>query len=311
MADEVIPNEPEPVSDPSGAEETPPPPPVRPRFGTAPYYLSPPPFLGLLLLFTALPALGLLVGLLTSVVSQWLYLMIIFPLIMGAIVGAFGRRIVKRAKVRFTLLLWAAVGLTTAAMMFGLNYGEYLFELRAENAKFPGILEIGIRDPRFFLEYMKSKAQQDVVFTHFMHGAEFHSRSKGMVMIWLIEACLAGGAIYALIRHAAEGSFCRRCQNWIPNLRLGKLEDGSTEVLSLQLRNGDLLCLLDQASPQGELGLQLLAAVCPACGPGQSVDIALARVTRSPGGKLETNYHYRVRYPVEVLAFLDANRAPQ
>src|SRR5262245_13177445 len=91
---------PEPDPEPS-PDATGPTPAALPRFDTKPYQTTgPAPLLGILLLCTVLPVTGFLVGLLASVIARWFYFVVLFPVIMGFLVGGVGWLLVKVGKAR-------------------------------------------------------------------------------------------------------------------------------------------------------------------------------------------------------------------
>jgi hypothetical protein len=307
MSDDLI------TSDSCPAPDDPPPEaPPQPRFDTEPYRIANGGPAGILLFLVGLPAVGLVIGLLTSVPGQWIYLPVLFPIGMGVLAAFAGRWLLRATGARSPVFLWTATVLTAVVMMVGVHYGDFLFELKAADAKIPGILQVGVSDPRYFGRYMETLARRGFTVTVARMGVahDIHFNYAGTYLFWVAEAGIAGAIIFLMLRPVAGASFCGECRRWIPDRVLGKLPDGPPVRAGGPLRGGRLLTLLEQAEPDGELGLMVLAAVCPSCGPGPTIDVGVARVTREPNGEKVANYFYRVRYPADVLAFLDARSKP-
>jgi hypothetical protein len=286
--------------------------PSPPRFDTEPYRVTgPSPLAGTLLLIAVLPVAGLLVGLLGSYISQWFNPVVLFPLAMGALVGGMGWVLVKAGKARGPVVLEVATVLTAGVTILGLHYGQYFRQLNAWEQQFPGILARGVSSPREFGRYIDREAEDGVTIGKPDIGNKVINLGYvGSYIYWIVEAGFVGFMIFVLLRLGAEAPLCELCQRWKKERMLGLLSDRPPDLVSGLLLDGHVLTLLKQARLYGEEGLVLKAAACPACGPEASVDVALEQLTRNAKGQKQTKKLERVRYPGEVLAFLDARSGP-
>jgi hypothetical protein len=283
------------------------------RFDAEPYRITgPAPLAGMLLLIIALPAAGLAIGLLTSYIAQWLYLVILFPFAMGALAGGVGWVLVRVGKAHTPAILWSATVLTALATILGLHFGHYLRALNAAEQQVPGVLARGISDPSMFGRYIDNSAEEGVTIArrHRRGDKSLNLGYVGSYIYWAAEAGFIGYVLFLILRSAAQASLCEHCRRWKNERLLGQLPEGPPDLFGGSLLDGNLLTLLEHTTAAGQEGLVLKAAICPSCKAEATVDIALVEVTRNSKGYKRTRQLDRVRYPGDVLAFLDAPSKP-
>jgi hypothetical protein len=308
-SDAITPN---PNPNPKPNAEAAPAPEPPPRFDTEPYRLTnahPP--LGTLLLLTALPAAGVLIGLLTSIVAQRLYLVVLFPALMGLAAGGVGWVLVKVGKARGPALIATAAGITAIAMMAGFHFGVFLHVVNEEIKNQPDIQMADLVDLKTFANFIDARAEDGVTIGK--PGREdkgINLGYAGSYVYWLAEIGFAGYVIFVTLRTAASTPLCERCRRWKREWQLKLLPATAPEVVREPLHEGDLLTLLTRWPATGAEGLALKAAACPTCGPEGTVDVALEVVrVNHKGGQVAERVDC-VRYPGTVLPFLDSWRGP-
>jgi hypothetical protein len=284
-----------------------------PRFDAVPYRSAgSSPFGGTLLLFAGLAIAGLAVGLIASLVAQVLYLVVIFPIVMGLLVGGAGAVLVKRGKVRGPMAIAAASVLAAVVTMLGMHLGVYLKALREIDKQVPGIMAQALSDPMVFVRFVDSRAREGVTIGHgrARGGNGMNLGYAGSYIYWLVEMGFVGFIAFGLMRTASQQPLCELCQGWKKERTVGCLPDGNTDVASGALLEGHLLTLLQHTDPSGPTGLILKAASCPDCGPRSTVDVALVQVSLNAKGQQQWKEISRVSYPGDALAFLDAPKKP-
>src|SRR3954466_8586098 len=88
---------------------------------------------GLLILTLVVCSTGAIVGLAAGFISKWFFLVVLFPLGMGVVIGAIGAGGVKAAKVRLPIVCGTAGflgGCVAVAAMHGFEYYQYEQELK-------------------------------------------------------------------------------------------------------------------------------------------------------------------------------------
>jgi hypothetical protein len=287
--------------------------PAAPRFDTAPYrYDSPSPASGVLLLFTALPVAGFVVGLIVSTVADSVYFAVLSSLAMGSVVGAVGWWLVRLGKARSVTVAVVAAAFAGVITMFGLHTGEYWRSLSVWEAQVPGTRIKELSDPTSFWRFLDRQAEAGLSFGHKSRpGATVTNLGyAASYAYWVSEVVLAGFMVFALLRGGAQQPCCELCRRWKQEQSLGHLPHGQAKQILAALRAGDVLTVLRETAPPGQVGLLLTAATCPVCRANAPIDITLDWWTFNPNGRTQRRRVGRVRYPGDVLAFLDAHSQP-
>ena len=270
-----------------------------PRFDVEPYRpdgVAPPGGLALLVggvLGTA-AALGFVLGF----VEQWFYLIIVFPVVAGALLGAAGRGLVRAGRVRSPAVAGAVAALGGVAMMFFMHYFCYLRDL-------PNINRKGASPPSVF-EYIDLEAQVGVVIGE--NGAnEINLGYIGSYLYFAVETALAAGFALAIARGPALDPFCRNCNEWKTGRTLAGLPHVPPHVAVEAVQSGALLDLLETGVPLGGgyNTLFLKVFLCPRCGGEGTVVAAVESVTTDSRGRRYTKLLGRTVYPGEVLPLID------
>jgi hypothetical protein len=310
MNDDAVTPEPDPLAEPSAEPAAPAPAPAlpAPRFDTQPYYeYNPPAPTGALLLLTGMSVAGFLVGLIASVISNWIYLVIIFPAIMGAVLGGIGTFLVRAGKARAKFVLWAAGAITGLATMFGMHVGYFVSELNELEGRIPGVRAMVLRDPWAFFRFWDMRAERGIVIGK-GGQADKNLGYEGSYGYWAFETVIIGWIAFAIFHQAAGAPLCERCQGWRVERYLGRMTPVPAELVTGPLLDGHLLTLVDRATVTDDVCLRFKATLCPACGPLAPVDVTLERLAPNEKGYIKISVLEQVRYPGEVLPLLDARR---
>jgi hypothetical protein len=310
MNDDAVTPEPDPLPGPSAEAEPAAPAPglPAPRFDTQPYYVyNPPAPTGALLLLTGMSVAGFLVGLIASVISHWLYLVVIFPIGMGVVLGGIGSFLVKFGKARAKFVLWSAGAIAGLATMFGLHVGYFVSELNELEGRVPGVRAVVLRDPTAFFRFLDMRAERGVVIGK-GGQADKNLGYEGSYVYWVFEMGLIGYIAFIIFSQSAATPLCERCQGWKSERYLGRMTPVPAELVTGPLLDGDLLTLVDRATVTDDVCLRFKATFCPACGPLAPVDVTLERLAPNEKGHIKTSVLEQVRYPGDVLPLLDARR---
>lgn len=309
MSSDAITPEPNPNPLPSAippepAPEAAPPPP--PRFEAQPYAPdgSFPP-LGLALTLGGGLVAAVILGYVASVIGQWFYLVVVFPVVIGFALGGVGMAFIKIGKLRSPLLAGIAATLSGIMAMGTMHYVNYQRTLDAVAQQLPierAALEKGIT----FFTYIDLRAQEGVTL-----GRAGARNDKGMnlgyvgsYLYWLAEMLGVAAVAWALMQTAAAAPFCVACNSWKVQKPLAMVTVPSEDVAIRAVEDGDVVPLLQCAGPAKPQGLVLKTAVCPRCGAEGEVDIFLDRVTKNSKGEQQVKTLARATYPGEVLPFL-------
>jgi hypothetical protein len=223
---------------------------------------------------------GVLFGWLAALISQWMYLVIVFPCAIGLGVFGAGYLGVRIGKVR-SPVVGALTGLLGGFVaVLTLHYGIYL---RA-------VSEAGL-DPSFrfsvpdFVRFVDARARDGVRLTSSRGGYQKDSGINlghvGSYIYWFVEFLFVAGIGLCGILLAASQPFCGRCKSWKQKRPLGTLDGPGKQVVNV-LKDGDLEQLAEfTPAPKGGT-LVLTASVCRNCKKAD-FDVKLEQIT--PGAK--------------------------
>jgi hypothetical protein len=293
---------------------------------------------GILIGLSMLAAVAL--GWLVSFVEQWIYLILIFPLLIGAIVGVVGILAIKLGKVRSPALGGLAGFLAGCVAMLSMHYFDYL-SFRAQVAEDippperifvealgpadlarlpPNEREVRKEQQRAlrvqsFPTYMDYEATNGVTIQRVGHGGAANDRGMnlgyvGSFIYWGVEVLIVAVVAFVLMMGAAAMPFCRECQAWKQERKLGTLAfrpgDAGGAGLVASLGSGEVGRLLDYSPSAGDGPLHLSAAVCPRCGGEGTIDVKLMHKYKTAKNEDRAQELLHVTYPGQALAALEA-----
>ncbi|MES2793158.1 MAG: hypothetical protein V4719_26340 [Planctomycetota bacterium] len=288
--------------------------------------------LGGLIKLTAISCLtGAVVGLLAGFISQWFFLVLVFPLGMGVLIGAAGAAGVKAVKVRMPLVCGAAGfmgGCVAVAAMNGWQYYQFERELSIVPPEIrmlarnfdklqpqlkeldPPVQEIlnNLADNPEGREALAVNGILDFIDLQARRGVELN-RAKGgknglnlgyigSYCYWGFELLLIAGIAFSIMRGAAAEPFCAGCEQWKTSSVAGSFL-GPAKRLRDSLELGDLAGISSQVG-QGD---KLVATVfhCLQCGPESPIDIRFEKVKIDGKGNVTRKTFCTATYPGDAI----------
>jgi hypothetical protein len=255
-----------------------------------------------MMLVGALLVAGGVLGFLAHLISQAIYLIILFPALIGAALGWLGSRMVKQGRVRSPLLGGVAGFLGGVLAMFMMHYFDYQAVKREVTAT-RGIPVEVLPD---FWEYMDLKAEQGVELKKAgRSGKGLNLGYYGSYVYWGIEVLIVAGISFAMIRGAASEPYCAGCDQWKKPQVLGFFgADPATATAAVQ--SGDLQRFRDAGPSPGGGPTRVTVASCETSQGRCGVDVKLESIGVDKNRKQQTKKIAHVTYPPEALPHLAA-----
>jgi hypothetical protein len=283
---------------------------------------------GMLLALSMVAGVGL--GWLASFIGQWFYLILVFPIAIGLVLGFVGVLGIKLGKVRKPLLGGVAGFFGGCVAMVGMQYFDYL---RFEREELPRIRDELIREMRVhrpargqpvpeptldevrqaigvenFFDYVDSVAEQGVKLTRAGRGGGINLGYVGTYIYWAVELLIVAGLAFLIGASAASEPFCQECNLWKESKKLGTFQapPGQPPTAVAEVLTSGAVGRLAEFQPAPEGGnLLLTAAVCPHCRSAGYVDVKLEHITVNSKNETQTNQLAHVTYPGAVLAVFE------
>jgi hypothetical protein len=311
--------------------------PVGPRFAVQPHVTEGGFGAGpAVLLMLAMAAAGVVVGFVAHFIGQWLYLIVLFPILMGLVVGSVGAREARVLKIRNATLGIVVAALSGLVAVVGMHYFDFLQARGAMEKLDPEVRATLDLSPAAFEEYMRRKGglpsgawalyklYHADTFGKFMgfeaeQGMEVkptHSSSKqggmnlgyvGTCAYWVIELALVWWMAWARIRAQVTMPFCGRCQAWKAESVLGSLGQAHADAAKAVM-SGDMDLLRRCRSAYApvrnratETALSIYA--CPQCAPQAEVAVRVQGIQKD-GKKTKVRQLAFATYPGEALPHL-------
>lgn len=293
---------------------------------------------GLLQLASILCSVGILLGLIIGFVSQWIYLIVIFPLLMGALVGWVGKKTIERYKIRRPMTC-AIAGFAAGCLCFlTMHYCEYLIfeshldsvpvEVRNIARHFDQAAAEGqnadewsrdvikrLRDDPKMLETLQVDGFPDYMELQARHGVTISEVGKGgnglnlgyvgSYIYWCVEAVLLALIALGIMKQAAGLPFCVDCHSWKTDSPLIEVACTSKDI-EAAVRQGDLaelertITAPDPKKIKAGQSTKILTCVCANCESPQTMEVKVSRVSIVNGQKAE-GVALMVSYPIEAL----------
>jgi hypothetical protein len=235
-------------------------------------------------------------------VGRFFYLVLLFPMLWGVVVGGVTSAGVKKGKCRN-----AAAGLGAGVVAAVVSYGLFQhFDNLHHRLRFRDEMGKSVQASReeldgFYDEFLKQKyggsgfgAQLSLRSEAGMNISRSGSGGKdskpmisgaGMYVYWAVELVIIAGICGFLPLAAAREPFCERCSEWYEKSELAGIVDGRVDDARRALQNKDpaaLAACVVRTNPGGALTLEQ----CPKCSESP-VRVKLDSVTRDKKGKEE------------------------
>lgn len=233
---------------------------------------------------------ALIFGVVAALVKSSFWIVMVFPLLHGVLVGAGVGLPARLTKCRYQKGLVLVGGLCGVLSYGVVHYVFYLAFVGGGNAP-----------PIGFWEYMDLRATEGVRFGKAGGGAAGNGIGyTGSIIYWVFEAVVTAAGAGALAAVCVGSPFCEGCNRWKQKRQLGpyRVEPGYAVPA---VANGVPTGLLVPAD--GKKSVVVALYVCPGCGDQGTIDVKVTG-THQEGSKTMTWNGY-VTYPGEALATFD------
>jgi hypothetical protein len=215
------------------------------------------PFGSLILMLMATIVGGIVIGAVVAFVDQYIYLIFVFPLLMGVIAGGLIAWIVRVGKVRspFVAILF---GILIAAVVYGVyHYGTYYLERQkivAQISSEQGIsadaaqssFDAGLQNEvgaTGFIGYKQFVAKQGITFVSTTYGSSSDAvpiQGNLVYVYWAVEFLIIVLVAAGVARQQARKAFCENCHTWYAGrARIGTVDRKSSKQFISLLRDGN------------------------------------------------------------------------
>lgn len=289
-------------------------------------------------LIGSLGFVGIVLGIVAFYISQFLWMILIFPVIVGFAVGFSGSFFVKRMKIRNPGICGMAGFLAGCLAMLTTHYMEYrelrhqIDPLLGENADAVRHLANHLEEysrpdadlPEDVKEVVKNlKAEPEFVkllkidsvwkmIDHKAHEGVQLKRARGggggsnlgyvgSYIYWIFEALIVAGVGYALMSSAAAEPFCPHCHVWKQKTILGPFSGAKETAAAIQ---EGMLLHFPPAMQDSPSMAKISIYACPECGTENSIDIEVNQHSVNAKGEAQSKRLVFKTYPGEALNVL-------
>lgn len=282
---------------------------------------------GLLVLLIGLGAAGIGMGALAYFVSQWFYLILLFPVAIGIVIGGVGMVLVKTGKVRAPWLAGIAGLLAGILAMLTSHYLEYrkfnndlndnrgmaqlnvLVAPKEEKELLKRLLAV-----KSFPDFIDAKAHEGVTIKRGAgNGKGLNLGYIGSYIYWLVEMGIVAGIVFAMTRSPAREPFCTSSNEWKTE-RCGDnfavpQELGVDAVVSA-VRDGAVgkLAELKQVARESTsptVPVRIYVYASPQHSDVTPVDVKLNQFVTNKNGQQEEKEILLITYPAQALPSLE------
>jgi hypothetical protein len=281
---------------------------------------------GLLRLLIALSVAGIALGVATHFVAKLIYLVLIFPALIGVCLGALGTQLVKSGHIRDPWLGAGAGFLGGVFAMFVMHYASY-YEFRGDvTSKVPAeVMAMSdadlatalestqdeqetiavIRAAKSFTSFMGMQARQGVRISNH-GGSPMNIGYYGSLIYWLIEILVVAGIALSMMYESASAPYCTQCETWKEHEPLAAIT-GDKELAAAGVKDGDPSKIAASGPVPNATGLRMLyRALCPKCGGARSpVDVKLMEFIPQKKGEAKKKTLAHASWPGEALSAIE------
>jgi hypothetical protein len=267
-------------------------------------------------------AVGAVAGVVEAVVGQWIHLLVIFPLLVGAAVGWFATWMIGRRRIRAPLaaaLIAGAGGLTTQLASHLTDYYRFRAEIEEAVAKNGHTVDEALEattGSSGFVGFLLLEAREGTTIKRAGHSEQGTRVSGvGSFILWGVEVLLALGVASTMAWSRASEPFCERCRLWYggeQEISAGSPDKAAVRAVTAALDARDAHRAVEAlGAPTGDARSVITLRRCARCEEHEPV-LSYKVVTRMKK-KPQVKLRYRtVLRPVEATALLEAvaARAP-
>jgi len=172
---------------------------------------------------------GIITGAMFGIIGSFVYLIILFPILMGVIGGSIITRNAKFTKTRNPFLVASASVLTVIALYITFHYMRYTgFWVISAFQAFGDFSDKSLQAGKVvvnyvlkeetgysgFIGYMLYKAQQGVSIGRLFRSISLNLGPIFTWVYWLIEAGLIGFITFSIGKDTLKKRFCEHCNSW-------------------------------------------------------------------------------------------------
>lgn len=279
------------------------------------------------ILATAIVALGgALIGIVTGLVSSFIYIVFLFPLVMGYAGGQVLAGAIRLARIRKTYPLILMSLLAAVAIYGTFHYGKYVsLQIGMSLEMFHGLTP-ALDDENFpvaravvdyalqeetghsgFIGYMLLRANEGISIGRFYSSRRVNLSSALTWLYWILEFGIILGVTFSMGRRLSSKPFCESCGNWYDGEKHlgGTAAANESSVLDLIRQKGfvELGELLEENAEVPSVEMYLEG--CRECDKGPS-RLIVRRASLDPKGRLQfTDASQTVLPPGEGAQLLD------
>ncbi|UJB68404.1 hypothetical protein HRE53_17900 [Acaryochloris sp. 'Moss Beach'] len=234
---------------------------------------------------------GAVVGGGIALIARWIYLLLIFPALMGFTSGSATTVAIKKGKVR-SPLVGLFFGVLTGLITYGAYHGgEYFLtrqsfakEIEAELGQDLDSADMNALMDTFFQEetgssgfvgYLKFSAKQGLSIGRAGSSSDGIPLNETFTWIyWLIELAIIEAISVIMAKSAAKDPFCETCDQWYgQGQRMGTVADEQSEVFLKVLEADQIVQAATHIQPRAATipYLEVDQRQCPGCHQGEVV----------------------------------------
>ena len=234
---------------------------------------------------------GAVVGGAIAFIARWIYLLLIFPALMGFTSGSATTIAIKKGKVRSPLVS-LFFGVLTGLITYGSYHGgEYFLtrqsfakEIEAELGQDLDSADMDALMDSFFQEqtgstgfvgYLKFSAKQGLSIGRAGSSSDGVPLNETFTWVyWLIELAIIEAISVIMAKSAAQDPFCETCDQWYgQGQRLGTVADDQSEIFLKALEADQIVQAGTHIQPRAATipYLEVDQRQCPGCHQGEVV----------------------------------------
>jgi hypothetical protein len=286
---------------------------------------------GLILLFTTLLIVGAVLGVAAFFISKFVYLIVLFPVLIGLALGFSGIWAVKQGNIRNPLIGGLAGLVGGIAAMMVIHVAEYEdFKTTLAKVRPETLAEIRSMSPderqeiidkeldsekreelkvfiqaatiNGFAQFMDFSAHEGVSISN--HGSKgINLGYTGTYIYWAVEAGIVAIITLLILREVTAKPFCVACKLWKKPLLLTRFQ-GDINMATTSVNTGNAAAISRQPdSERGPIGI-LTAYYCPLCKDHGQTEIFLDSETLDAKGRKQTRSLAKSSYPQGALPTL-------
>ncbi len=266
---------------------------------------------GITLLIAASVGAAVAGGVAEGLVSKWFSLLLVFPVLLGGVVGFAATWVIARSHVRspwVAAVVAALAGFVAQAAVYGVQYAQFRSDFASELTQNPALhdsMDTQLRidqqleedtGQRGLMGYLKLRAQVGTQIQNAGHsGSGLKLSGTGFWLLFGINFLLAGGIAASSAYARANLPYCEACRRWYEKTELVASGSGAKTAVAGTLRTldsgmfGDVPAVFGGPQENATALFHLLR--CSACSDHEP-QLSLTVITGA-GKKQKTRHPYK------------------